>query len=150
MAQSVLLRKMTEICLALPDTKLTMTWGSPHFRVGDKIFAGCGEEKGKSSIGFKLEMDHAKAMIASDERFSRAPYVGHKGWVSMDAKNITDWGEVRALVFESYRLIAPKRTLAKLDDSPRPLPAAKKKKTKKKKAPPNRTAAKKTKKKRRA
>jgi predicted DNA-binding protein (MmcQ/YjbR family) len=128
MAQSALLRKMTEICLALPDTKLTMTWGSPHFRVGEKIFAGCGEEKGKASIGFKLEMDHAKSLIASDERFTRAPYVGHKGWVSMDAKHITDWGEVRALVFESYRLIAPKRTLAKLDDAPAPSrkPSAKK------------------------
>jgi hypothetical protein len=71
-------------------------------------------------------MEHAKRVIASDERFSRAPYVGHKGWVSMDAKKITDWGEVRALVFESYRLIAPKRTLAKLDDGVVAKPKAKK------------------------
>ncbi|HYU42077.1 MAG TPA: hypothetical protein VEQ84_07995 [Vicinamibacteria bacterium] len=61
-----------EICLALPDTKETLTWGQPHFRV------------------------------------SRAPYVGHKGWVSMDARGVDDWDEVRPLVLESYRLIAPK------------------------------------------
>jgi predicted DNA-binding protein (MmcQ/YjbR family) len=107
------LRKMREICLSLPDTKLTMTWGQPHFRVMDKIFAGYGAEKGKQVIGFKLEMDHADAILA-DARFTRAPYVGHKGWVSLDATQVDDWNEVKALILESYRLIAPKRSLAKL------------------------------------
>lgn len=107
------LDNMREICLALPDTKETLTWGQPHFRVGEKIFAGCGDEKGRPVIGFKLEMDHADAII-QDARFSRAPYVGHKSWVSMDASGVRDWNEVRPLVLESYRLIAPKRTLAKL------------------------------------
>ncbi|PYQ53197.1 MAG: phosphoribosylglycinamide formyltransferase [Acidobacteria bacterium] len=106
------LAKMREICLSLPGTKETLTWGEPHFRVGDKIFAGCGDEKGRAVIGFKLEMDHADAII-QDPRFSRAPYVGHKGWVSMDASSVEDWDEVRPLVLESYRLIAPKRTLAR-------------------------------------
>src|SRR5437867_13061187 len=100
------LAKMREICLSPPDTKETVTWGKPHFRVGDKIFSGCGEEKGKLVIGFKLEMAHAAAVIKAP-RFWRAPYVGHKGWVSMDAAGVNDWEEVRPLVLESYRLIAP-------------------------------------------
>lgn len=110
-----ILTKMREICLSLPDTKETLTWGQPHFRVGDKIFSGYGEEKGKKVIGFKLEMDHAEAML-DDPRFWRAPYVGHKGWVSMDANQVRDWEEVRILVHESYRLIAPKKSLAKVGD----------------------------------
>jgi predicted DNA-binding protein (MmcQ/YjbR family) len=109
----LILTKMREICLSLPDTKETLTWGQPHFRVGDKIFSGYGEEKGKKVIGFKLEMDHADAML-DDPRFWRAPYVGHKGWVSMDATQIRHWEEVRILIHESYRLIAPKKSLAKL------------------------------------
>jgi predicted DNA-binding protein (MmcQ/YjbR family) len=114
MAKSAsVLAKMREICLSLPETKETLTWGQPHFRVGDKIFAGCGEEKGRTVVGFKLDMDHADAII-QDPRFWRAPYVGHKGWVSMDAGAVEDWEEVRPLVLESYRLIAPKRTLARL------------------------------------
>jgi predicted DNA-binding protein (MmcQ/YjbR family) len=126
------LAKMREICLSLPDTRETLTWGEPHFRVGDKIFAGCGDEKGRAVIGFKLEMDHADAII-QDPRFSRAPYVGHKGWVSMDASTVEDWDEVRPLVLESYRLIAPKRTLARMaadtaaaapGRAPRPRPRA--------------------------
>jgi predicted DNA-binding protein (MmcQ/YjbR family) len=105
---------MREICLALPETKETLTWGQPHFRVGEKIFAGCGDEKGRAVIGFKLDMDHADAII-QDPRFWRAPYVGHKGWVSMDASTVDDWDEVRPLILESYRLIAPKKTVARLD-----------------------------------
>lgn len=126
------LTRMREICLSLPDTKETLTWGQPHFRVGEKIFAGCGEEKGKSSIGFKLELDHADAILG-DPRFTRAPYVGHKGWVSMDAQKVKDWEEVRLLVHESYRLIAPKKSYAKLATVPAateaPVPAKKKKAT---------------------
>jgi len=123
------LDQMRAICLALPDTKETLTWGQPHFRVGEKIFAGCGEEKGRVVIGFKLDMDHADAII-QDPRFWRAPYVGHKGWVSMDAGAVDDWSEVRPLVLESYRLIAPRRTVARLEGGAPPKAARAKKTTK--------------------
>lgn len=117
-----ILAKMREICLELPDTKETLTWGHPHFRVGEKIFSGYGtghgEHAGRATIGFKLEMDHADALVMNDDRFTRAPYVGHHGWVSMDASRVKDWNEVASLVFESYRLIAPKRSLARVAGVP--------------------------------
>jgi predicted DNA-binding protein (MmcQ/YjbR family) len=108
------LARVRRICLSLPDTKETLTWGEPHFRVGEKIFAGYGEEDGRGTVGFKLEMAHADYVVL-DPRFRRAPYVGQHGWVSMDAASVDDWDEVRKLILESYRLIAPKRSLAKLD-----------------------------------
>ncbi len=120
---SAVLARMREICLALPDTKETLTWGTPHFRVGEKIFSGCGEEDGRAVISFKLEMGHAKAIV-HDPRFRPAPYVGHKGWVSMDVSPTADWDLVRELVQESYRLIAPKRSLAKLPAEPAPVTRA--------------------------
>jgi hypothetical protein len=43
----------------------------------------------------------------------------------MDSKAIRNWDEVRTLILESYRLIAPKKTLAKLDGGP--VPGSKKK-----------------------
>ncbi len=107
------LARVRKICLSLPDTKETMTWGKPHFRVGEKIFAGCSERDGRPVVGFKLKMEHAATMVR-DARFEPAPYVGHKGWVSMDAAGVKDWDEVKSLIFESYVLIAPKRSLAKL------------------------------------
>ncbi len=64
-------------------------------------------------ISSKLDRDHADAII-QDPRFWRAPWVGHKGWVSMDATRIEDWRELKALIQESYSLIAPRRSLALL------------------------------------
>lgn len=108
-----ILTHMRAICLALPETKETLTWGHPHFRVGEKIFAGYERSNVKTSIGFKLELAHAD-LILGDPRFSRAAYVGNYGWVSMDVSGPVDWSFVAELVHESFRLIAPKRTLAKL------------------------------------
>ena len=109
------LETVRRICLSLPETEETPTWGKPHFRVKRKIFAGYGEEKGRETIGFKLEMEHAELLVQNDKRFTRAPYVGHKGWVSMDAAGAKDEKELRSLILESYRLIAPKKLVAQLD-----------------------------------
>jgi predicted DNA-binding protein (MmcQ/YjbR family) len=105
--------KISALCLALPDTKLTMTWGSPHFRVADKIFCGFGSDDGKQVMGVKLAMSHAQAVV-KEARFWPSPYVGKHGWVSMDVTQRKSWGEVAALIRESYELIAPKASLAKL------------------------------------
>lgn len=107
------LKKLRDICLSLPDTKETITWGQPHFRVREKIFCGYGEEQGRMTIGFRLERPHADLVVDGD-RYRRAPYVGQHGWVSMDAGRIDDWDLVRAFVLESYRLIAPKSSQAKM------------------------------------
>ena len=39
------LKQFRKACLAFPDTVETITWGSPHFRVANKIFCGFGKEK---------------------------------------------------------------------------------------------------------
>jgi predicted DNA-binding protein (MmcQ/YjbR family) len=107
MARSAL-AGIRRLCLALPETAETLTWGQPHFRVRGKIFAGFGDHGGKATLGFKLEREHADAVV-KDPRFARAPYVGAHGWISMDAAGIGDWDEVRAFLVESYRLIAPRK-----------------------------------------
>ena len=110
------LRRMRKICLSLPDTEETETWGKPHFRVKDKIFSGCSEEDGRPTIGFKLEKRHAAERV-EDPRFWPSPYVGKHGWVTMDASGVSgeEWDDVADMVLESYELIAPKRSLAKLE-----------------------------------
>ena len=108
-----LFQKVRALALALPDTKLTMTWGSPHFRVGEKIFCGFGAEHGKQVLGVKLVMSHARSIV-KDKRFWPAAYVGKHGWVSMDVTQRKSWDEVAALIRESYGLIASKAALAKL------------------------------------
>lgn len=109
--------RIRQIYLSLPGTKETLTWGAPHFRVGEKIFGGLDEADGRTSIGFKLELAEAAALVRSDPRVTKAPYVGHKGWVNLDVSEVEDWEQVRKFVETSYRLIAPKRLVASLGGS---------------------------------
>jgi predicted DNA-binding protein (MmcQ/YjbR family) len=108
------------LCLALPEARLTMTWGAPHFRVGDKIFSGWGRhDDGSWSFTLKLDKDKQAALVASDPRFSVAAYVGKHGWVSVSIPpRAADWGEIAALLEEGYRNVAPRRVAARLDRTP--------------------------------
>ena len=113
--------KLRAICLGLPDTSEVQAWGHPTFRVGVgkalKIFCACGADGSTRSLSFKCEPDVQHALVASDPRFTIAAYVGKHGWVSMDVAQRKSWDEVAALIRESYQLIAPKASLAKLRDA---------------------------------
>ncbi len=56
------------------------------------------------------------ALVAADpERYFIPAYIGPRGWVGYDVDlGHEDWGEVRELIVESYRLAAPKRLAAAL------------------------------------
>jgi predicted DNA-binding protein (MmcQ/YjbR family) len=112
---------MLELLGTLPDAKVTMTWGSPHFRVSDKIFSGWGADKdGRYSMSAKLDKDKQAALVASDPRFQVAAYVGKHGWVSFTPGDKPDLGEIEALLLESYRNVATKAQVAKLDGEAQP------------------------------
>ena len=109
------LKRLQAICLALPKTKQTETWGKPHFRVQEKIFCGCGEDNGQPRLGLKIEPRESELMMKLPG-IVKAPYSRKgDGWVAVDPNMFDDWEEIERLVVESYRLIAPKRVLALLD-----------------------------------
>ncbi len=111
------LDKLREICLALPKTKETITWGKPHFRVGEKIFCGCGEQHGRPSLGLKSDIDESR-MLMRVPGVEKAPYSRpNDGWIEIDPNVFDDWEEIERLIVGSYRLIAPKKTLALLSDA---------------------------------
>ncbi len=109
-----LLRRIREICLALPEATEVEAWGHPTFRVNDKIFAGYGAENGRASLGVKTTSEMQAALVASDPRFSIAKYVGKHGWVDLSLEGTVDLGEVEVLVRGSYELIAPPKLLQRL------------------------------------
>lgn len=109
------LKRMRAVCLALPQTKETLTWGKPHFRVGEKIFASCSESQGRPSIGLKMEAAESKLLMKAPG-VTKAPYSRpDDGWVSIDHAEFDDWDEIERLLVGSFRLIAPKRTSALFD-----------------------------------
>ncbi len=113
MAEHPTYRRFRALCLALPETQVTMTWGAPHLRVGDKIFTGWSRwpDDDGWSFNVKLDKEQQAALVASDPRFAVAPYVGKHGWVAVAiADGTEDWREIAALVEEGYRNVAgPKR-----------------------------------------
>jgi predicted DNA-binding protein (MmcQ/YjbR family) len=110
-----ILARLRTICLALPETRETLTWGHPHFRAGDKIFCSFSDGEGAThrAITLKTGME-MQGVFLNDPRFFKPAYVGNKGWISLncDAAPL-HWEEIAELVKQSYRLIAPKR-LARL------------------------------------
>jgi predicted DNA-binding protein (MmcQ/YjbR family) len=122
-AQTVL-AKMKEICLELPNTELKMSWGKPHYMVGKRVFAGCDEVDGVPNISFALEPEHADTLLAADPRFRRSRYAGG---IEIDAENVKNWDELRALMAESHRLRAAKKTAPKKKAAPKKKVARKKK-----------------------
>lgn len=108
-------KRMQDICLAFPEAVEKITWGSPHFRVKDKIFAGIGNEDGEFCLGFKLEKPHAAELVECDPHCKPSKFGGQHGWVSVKVTEHTNWDMVKDWVRESYTLIAPK-SLSKLLD----------------------------------
>ena len=115
------LKRVRKICLGLPETVEKEAWGGPTFRV-KKMFAMYVDnhhDDGRLALWIKSTAQDQDVLVDSDpERFFVPRYVGPNGWVGVRLeKKLVDWDEVAELVEEGYRLIAPKRLLAQLDEA---------------------------------
>jgi predicted DNA-binding protein (MmcQ/YjbR family) len=111
------LAKLRKLCLSLPEAYEQETWGEATFRVRKKIFAMASVQGARVSTSMKANREDHQALVAQGDPFFLPSYVGSKGWIGIDLGSArVDWDEVRELVTESYRLIAPKRLSATLDD----------------------------------
>lgn len=112
-----LTERLRALCLALPEATEKQAWGDPTFRVRDKIFAMEKRGDGRVSVWCKAAPGSQEVLVGADpDRFFVPPYVGPKGWVGMRLDNDVDWAEVGVVVSRSYRLIAPKRLAALVED----------------------------------
>jgi len=107
------LTRMTKICLALPETTRECNGLHARFSVRKKSFAYyLNDHQGDGIIGLNCKVgpgDNAALVKAQPARFYMPQYVASKGWVGLrfDRGEI-DWDEVRELVTDSYRRVAPK------------------------------------------
>ncbi len=109
--------RIRELCLALPEAVEKPFGGhtAPSFRVRDKLFVMTSEDG--TAMTCKARPGVQQALVSSDpERFFVPAYVGHKGWVGARLDVEQDWDEIAELVEESYRMTAPKRVAARLDE----------------------------------
>ncbi|MER5864413.1 MmcQ/YjbR family DNA-binding protein [Kitasatospora sp. NPDC002040] len=100
--------------LALPRATERPTWETTvTLRVGEKIFAM--GTPGSGSVTVKASRaDQAELLAAEPEVFSSAPYVGRHGWVLVQLAGV-DPEELRDLLAEAWRSVAPKRLVRESD-----------------------------------
>ncbi|MGH7705544.1 MAG: MmcQ/YjbR family DNA-binding protein [Candidatus Dormibacteria bacterium] len=114
------LKRLRQLCLSLPEAvEDAHGVGNPSFKVSGRIFAmhmvnhhGDGE----TAFWCKVPPGGQEALTASQpETYFVPPYVGRFGWVGVRLDRPLDWAEVRDLVEDSYRLVAPRRLGRRLD-----------------------------------
>lgn len=109
-----MLARLRKLCLALPETDESASFGSPVWRVGKKTFVNLYDYGKGLTVSFWVGIER-QGPLEMDPRFSIPPYLGHKGWMALDAsKGISD-GELRDFVIESYRHFATRRAIARLE-----------------------------------
>lgn len=98
-----MLEQVRKICKALPEVaELIDGHGHTTFKVANKSFIIMSDY----GITFKSDLENQEILI-QQERFTRPPYIGHHGWVSIS--NPEDWEEMGIQLKEAYLRAAPKR-----------------------------------------
>jgi hypothetical protein len=113
------LQSLRKLCLALPETTELLSHGEPTWFVRDKkTFVMYANHHHDDRLGFWCAAPPGvqEALVGSaPERYFRPPYVGHRGWLGVYLDVAVDCAEVAEIVEDAYRMVAPKRLIAKLD-----------------------------------
>jgi len=114
--------RLRDICLALPEAHEAEAWGEPTFRVRNKLFAmhaSADTHHGAGREAVWICANHVSqdmVMRAKPDRYFSPPYVGPSGWIGAWLDRNPPWAEIAELLRDGYRLKAPKRLAATLDD----------------------------------
>lgn len=110
--------RLREFALSLPEAYEDFPWGERVVKVGQKIFVFLGQhpQDESSGIGVKLPISKNEA-LAYDCAEPSGYGLGKHGWVNIrevaaapiPVETLCHWIE------ESYRAVAPKKLVAKLD-----------------------------------
>jgi hypothetical protein len=117
------LARLRKLCLALPEAHEAEAWGEPTFRVRNKLFAMHAAANnhhgaGRPAVWIKAARGNQDLMVRTDpDRFFVPPYVGPSGWIGVWLDRGVDWDELRELLRDAYRLTAPRKLLAKLEQN---------------------------------
>lgn len=112
-------RRLLAFALELPEAYEDHPWGEDVAKVNKKIFAFMGvDDSPELGMSVKLRESHEQALSVP----GAAPTgygLGRAGWVTVPFLETTPPLDVlRDWVEESYRVVAPKRLVAELDERP--------------------------------
>lgn len=116
------LAEVRDACLSLPEVTERLSHGAPTFFVrGKRSFVMFHDDHhGDGILGIWCAAApgiQGELVETEPERFYRPAYVGHRGWIGVRLDVSPDWAELREIVRDAYREVAPKTLVARLDDS---------------------------------
>lgn len=108
------------VCMCLPEVTERLSHGEATWFVRDKkSFVMMSDHHHDDRLAFHCAapVGVQEELVESEpDRFFRPPYVGGRGWlgVYLDVEPV-DWDEIAAIVVDAYRVIAPTKLIALLD-----------------------------------
>jgi hypothetical protein len=107
--------------MALPEMSERLSHGEPTWFVGGRktVVTLDDHHHGADHLAFWCPAPpgvQAELVAAEPERFFRPPYVGGRGWLGVRIDVDPDWAEVAAIVTDAYRLVAPRKYAALLEE----------------------------------
>jgi predicted DNA-binding protein (MmcQ/YjbR family) len=106
---------LRRVCAALPGAEEYVMVHHPAFRVGKKPFVIAGMEERVKGATLSINLGReAQPQLLDDARFTRTPYIGQHGWVTVVQETLRR-GELELLVTDSYRRVASAKQRALLD-----------------------------------
>ena len=117
MDQAATLRRIRELCLALPETSERLSHGHPTFFVREKraflMVLDNFHGDGRFALWCAAEEGVQEMLVEADpERFFRPPYVGHRGWLGVRLDRGIHWDELAGIVEDAYVEVAPAKLVA--------------------------------------
>ncbi len=113
-----ILKRLREVCLALPEAFEKEAWGECTFRVtGGSMFAMTDNNhhgSGHVAVWVKAPPMVQEILVNSDpKRFFIPPYMGPKGWVGVRLDAKCKWEEVAGILKDGYQMSVPKRMMGR-------------------------------------
>lgn len=103
--------RVREICTSLPNVTERLSHGAPTFFVNGRVFAmflNNHHNDGRIAIWIPAEAGLQAALIKSAPRkYFRPPYVGVKGWVGVDLRQISE-DDIASHLAQAWEMIAAK------------------------------------------
>ena len=116
------LLRLRSICTAFPEVTERPSHGAPTWFVRDKSTFVTYWADGHHGNQFPHLWCaappgvQAELVEAEPERFFRPPYVGGRGWLGVRLDVGVDWDELARICEEAYRVVAPRKLVAELDE----------------------------------
>jgi hypothetical protein len=114
--------RLRRICLDLPEMTERLSHGTPTWFLREKkqvaqFWPNAHHDVDFAQLWCAAPAGVQEALVESEpDRFFRPPYCGHRGWLGVRMDRDVDWAEMASIIEDAYRVIAPKKLVAQLDE----------------------------------